>query len=61
MGRIKPKRHKPIRTPVIRGEADYYIGKLFLNGVSSRIGKHLWRLGFRAGVKAARAAMDGDT
>ena len=51
------KRHKPIRTPVMRGEAAYYLSKLVsLGGDTWKIGRLLWRHGFRAGVKAARRA-----
>lgn len=49
------KKYKPIRTPIMRGEANYFLSKLFLFGdIPKRLGAQLWRHGFRAGVKAAR-------
>ena len=49
------KRHKPIRTPVMRGEANYYLSQLYhISDAAKKLGQLLWRHGFRAGVRAAR-------
>ena len=56
------KRRKPIRTPVMRGEAQYYLSNLRagFGDNAKKLGQLLWRHGFQAGVKAARKQMQED-
>ena len=56
---VSKKHYRPLPTPVMRGEAAYYLGQLHnINEVAKKIGRLLWRHGFRAGVRAARKQMD---
>ena len=51
-------RFKPLPTPIMRGEARYWLSRLYQWGDGpKKLGQALWRHGFRAGVRAAREQM----